>query len=40
MDNWKPSQFNFIERRRTAYCRRLDPLYVKPLTKFDHKAFD
>ncbi|CAD8189651.1 unnamed protein product [Paramecium pentaurelia] len=44
MDKWKQSIFQppslFLERKRTAQFRRLDPLLVAPLTKFDHKAFD
>ncbi|CAD8201728.1 unnamed protein product [Paramecium octaurelia] len=44
MEKWRQSIYQppslFLERKRTAQFRRLDPLLVAPLTKFDHKAFD
>ncbi|CAK94024.1 unnamed protein product (macronuclear) [Paramecium tetraurelia] len=44
MEKWRQSIYQphslFLERKRTAQSRRLDPLLVAPLTKFDHKAFD
>ncbi|CAD8203607.1 unnamed protein product [Paramecium octaurelia] len=44
MEMWKQTIYQppslFLERKRTALYRRLDPLLVAPLTKFDHKAYD